>query len=293
MIQNLLTDKCIVTQFSQNLVWKFKIKKAIRMLHFKTLLFSLFFITLSASAYSNDDILNQIAENGEIKICYWPGYYKISYRNPYTNELEGLDIDLAYTLAQELNVKPNFIESSFPKLKDNMKNNVCQISMHGVGIREDRKEFMDFSDPHLASGIYGISDKSNEAITQWKDIDKAGHVVVLLKGSYMVDLMTQQLKNARIKIVSDFKAREQEVLSGRADVFITDYPYGMRMINFTDWAKLLTPEAQTLKTPYAFAIPLNQQKWLDYVNSFVRKIKADGRLLKAAEKHGLTAIVEN
>lgn len=238
-----------------------------------------------------DSILQRIKANGEVRVCIWPDYFTISYRNPRNNKLEGIDIDMAYELAKSLGVRVNFIDSSFAKLAENMTNGQCDIAMHGVGVREDRKAFMAFSEPHLISGIYAVSMKSDSSIQKWEDLDQKGKVIVVQKGTYMEPVMEDYLKHAELSVVDSFKAREQEVQSGRADAFMTDFPYGRRMASLTKWANLLVPEQPLAATPYAYAVPKNDDEWLNTVNEFVRQIKLDGRLYKSAEVHGLTPIV--
>jgi len=246
------------------------------------------FLPTSVAAESR---LETVQKNGEIKVCIWPGYYSISYRNPRTSVLEGVDIDMAREFASDLKVKLTFVDSSFAKLKENLTNNTCDIAMHGVGVREDRKKFMDFSAPHLASGIYAVSMKSNDLIKAWSDIDQEGVIAVVLKGSYMEPVMQSRLKKARVTVVDNFRAREQEVQSGRADVFMTDFPYGRRMAKLTKWARLLIPDEPIAPTPYAYAVPKGDPVWLARVNAFVKAVKADGRLSRSGAKHGLTPIV--
>lgn len=240
---------------------------------------------------SNTDLLQQIQQRQLLRVCIWPEYFAISYRNPRTGDLEGLDVELAQQLAQRLGVDLKFVDSSFAKLKANMQNGHCDIAMHGVGIRPDRQRVMDFAAPHLSSGIYAVVEKNNPQIQRWQDIDKAGHIVVVQKGTYMEPVMRAYLHQAQLSVVNSFKAREQEVLSGRADVFMTDYPYGQRMVVQSGWATLLAPPQALAATPYAFAVPQHQPHWLAYVNDFVADIKADGRLRAIAAKYDLLPIV--
>lgn len=248
-------------------------------------------ISLHSYAAAAADRLQAITSNGVLKVCIWPGYFAISYRNPRSGELEGIDIDMAKALAKDLGVELQFVDSSFAKLVENMTNDACDIAMHGVGVRSDRAEHMDFSAPHLRSGIYGISQKTNSGIKTWADIDKPGHIVVVQKGTYMEPVMREHLKNAQLSVVNTFKGREQEVQAGRADVFMTDYPYGRRMIALSTWARLLEPPKPLAPTPYAYAVPKGDAKWLDRVNAFVAAVKQDGRLKAFAERNGLTPIV--
>lgn len=248
-------------------------------------------IVIGPKTTSAQSILNEVKEKGQVNVCIWPGYFAISYRNPRTQNIEGIDIDMAQAFAKYLGVELNFVDSSFSKLVENMTNGACDIAMHGVGVRPDRQEHMDFSEPHLISGIYAIGHKSNAAIQSWDDIDQAGNIVVVQKGTYMEPVMRNTLKKAELSVVDDFKAREQEVMSGRADVFMTDFPYGKRMVSLTDWALLFEPAKVLAPTPYAYAVPKGNPDWLETVNAFLKQAKQDSTLAKFAEKHGLSPIV--
>ena len=233
----------------------------------------------------------KILASGEIKVCIWPDYFTITYRNPRTNVLTGIDIDMARALAESLGVKLTFVDSSFSLLIANLKNDSCDIAMHGVGLRDSRKKYMEFSQPYLASGIYAVGTKGNERIQQWKDIDKHGNVAVVQKGTYMEPVIKAAFNQADVTTVDSFKAREQEVLSGRADVFMTDYPYGKRMASLTDWAILLVPDKPLAKTYYAYAVPKGEMDWLKEVDTFLADMKASGQLKFFAKKNGLSSIV--
>ncbi|MGB0467108.1 MAG: substrate-binding periplasmic protein [Pontibacterium sp.] len=257
----------------------------------KIVLFSLFVACISVLPARAADRLGQVLETKELRVCIWPGYFSITYQNPRTQLLEGIDIDMAKALAKHLGVGLKFVDSSFARLINNMTTDACDVAMHGVGIRESRKAYMDFTQPHLVSGIYAVVDKQNSDIREWADIDQPGVVVVVQKSTYMEPVMRDYLKHAELSVVNSFKAREQEVQSGRADVFMTDYPYGKRMVSLTEWASLLAPSEPLAPTPYAYAVPKGDKQWLKTVDEFVSLVKADGRLKAAAVKHGLSPIV--
>jgi ABC-type amino acid transport substrate-binding protein len=235
--------------------------------------------------------LETIQARGALRVCIWPNYYSISFRNPRTGLLEGVDIDMARAFANDLGVAVHFVDSSFAELIAAMTEDRCDIAMHGVGVRADRADHMAFSDPHLISGIYAVTPLEHPSIKTWADIDQPGHIVVVQKGTYMEPEMRRYLKAADLAVVDAFLAREQEVQSGRADVFMTDFPYGKRMADLTDWARLLAPPEPLAPTPYAFAVPKGEPAWLARVNAFVAAVKADGRLRAAAERHGLLPIL--
>lgn len=245
----------------------------------------------SSQNATKSDRLQEIQSRGSLRVCIWPDYFSITWRNPRTGDLEGIDIDMARAFAEDLGVTVEFVDSSFAALVENITSDACDIAMHGVGIRPDRAEHMDFTAPHLISGIYAVAATVNTTINTWADIDQPGHVVVVQKGTYMEPVMREALSQAELMVVDDFRAREQEVQAGRADVFMTDFPYGRRMIVLTDWAKLIDPPTPLAPTPYAYAVPKGESDWLAEANAFVARAKADGRLTTAADRHGLAPIV--
>lgn len=79
-----------------------------------------------------------------------------------------------------------------------------------------------FTRPYLRSDIYGITLSSQRRIQRWEDIDRPGVVVAVQAGTYMEPVMAGSLKAARLLVVKPPMTREQELESGRADVFMTD-----------------------------------------------------------------------
>jgi cyclohexadienyl dehydratase len=235
--------------------------------------------------------LDRLQEQKELRVCIWPDYYSISYRNPRTGALQGVDIDMARHFAADLGVALRFIDSSFRTLIDDLLNDRCDISMHGIGVTPARQEKLAFSSPHLRGGVYAITGKNHPSVKTWADIDREGVVVAAQAGTYMEPVMRSTLKKAELLVVQSPEAREQEVASGRADLFVTDYPYSRKMLAIHDWARLLTPPAPLAPIPYAYATAPGDSAWLTAVNDFIARAKKDGRLAKAAADNDLSAIV--
>ena len=96
---------------------------------------------------------------------------------------------------------------------------------------------------------------------------------------------------ATLLVVDSPHAREQEVESGRADVFMTNFPYTRRMLDNVDWARRIAPPSTYHLMRYAYAVRPGDDRWLARVERFVSDIKRDGRLMEAARRNGLEPIV--
>lgn len=256
-----------------------------------TWFFSFLVLLAGPAAAQESPTLATIKEHGQINVCIWPDYFSITYLSPRTQQLEGIDIDLSQALAEDLGVKVNYVKTHFGRFMDDLGAKRCDVAMFGVGNTEARRKRIDFTQSYLASNMYAVTTKQHSVVNSWEDMDQEGVIVCVQKGTYMENAMRKNLKHATLTTVLRPNEREGEVLSGRADVFITDYPYGQKMINVYDWAKLIAPPGKTEQFEYAYAVAKGDDAWLKRVDQFVTDIKQDGRLAKAAAHYNLTPIV--
>lgn len=226
-----------------------------------------------------------------VRVCIWPAYVGITYRDPVTQRLSGLDIDLSAAFAQDLGVKLQMVDSNFARLIDDLLAERCDVAMFGVGMLPQRMEKLRFSQPYLKSDIYGIALQGSLKIRGWDDIDKPGIRVAVLAGTFMEPVMSAALKQAQLVPIKPPLTREKELEEGRVDVFMTDYPYSRSVLGSSDAFKLIRPSRSFFELPYAYAVKPGDAEWARQVDDFVGRIKRDGRLAAAARAHGLSDIV--
>nr|WP_316642732.1 ABC transporter substrate-binding protein [uncultured Roseateles sp.] len=236
-------------------------------------------------------VAERVRSSATLKVCIWPDYYGVTFRNPRTQQLGGIDIELSAEFARELQAKLQYVESSFTSLIEDLKSERCDVAMFAVGVLPQRAAQLSFSQPYLQSDIYGVTTRTNRAVRQWSDIDQPGVVVGVQAGTFMEPVMTQSLKQATIAVVRPPATRERELEGGRIDVFMTDYPYSRRLLDNADWARLVAPPQPFFVLPYAYAVRQGDAAWLAQVDEFVARIKRDGRLQAAAKRNGLAEIV--
>lgn len=248
-------------------------------------------LSLCPALVAAGERLERIVAEGRVRVCIWPEYYGITYRDPRTQSLSGIDYEMALALGDDLGVAVELVDSSFAELIADIEGDRCDVAMFAIGITPERQRHLRFTDPHLASDIYAVTTKANRRIADWGDIDREGAIVAVAKGTLHEPIMRQRLRRATLKVFDTPFAREQEVRSSRADVFMTDYPYGKRMLDTVDWARLIAPEGAFHITPYAYALKPGDDAWHARLQAFVQAIKQDGRLAAAAERNGLSRLL--
>jgi len=244
----------------------------------------------AAGAQALQSRLFDVTKSKKLRVCQFPLYYSISFRNPKTGEIEGIDADLSKELAKELGAELEIVESSFGTFIADLQANKCEIGMFGVGASLKRAQAVEFSKPYLITNIYAVTRKDGP-IKSWADIDKKGVKAAVTLGSYIEPFMKSYLKNAELISVAPPNTREGELVAQHVDVIITDYPTAIKVTDEFDWAQTIVPEEKLAVTPYAYVVPQGDQIWLNYVNLFIDTIKLDGRLMKYAKKNKLDPIV--
>ena len=235
--------------------------------------------------------LYEVTKNKKLRVCQYPLYYSISFRNPTSGKIEGIDADLALELAKELGRRAR-----------DRRIGLCDLHRRPAGQQvrdrhvrrrrhlEARPRPWNSPSPISITNIYAVTRKGGK-IKTWDDIDQKGIKAAVSLGSYIEVFMKTYLKNAEVVSVAPPNTREAELVAQRVDVIMTDFPTAIKVTDEFDWAAYLLPKEKLAVTPYAYVVPPGDQIWLNYINLFVDTIKLDGRLMQYAKKHKLDPIV--
>ena len=93
----------------------------------------------------------EIKQSGTLKLTVNSTYAPMEYHDPATNELKGLDIDLANELAKRLGVKIAWSETPFAELIPSLQTKRADFIISGISDRASRRETADFVD-YLVTG---------------------------------------------------------------------------------------------------------------------------------------------
>ena len=92
-----------------------------------------------------------IKQAGALRLTVNSTYAPMEYRDPATNELSGLDIDLANAIAKRLGVKIVWSETPFAELIPSLQTRRADFIISGISDRASRRETADFVD-YLTTG---------------------------------------------------------------------------------------------------------------------------------------------
>jgi polar amino acid transport system substrate-binding protein len=127
----------------------------------KALILFVAVLAMAAGTASAQDLPENIAAKKAIVVANVPNYPPLEYKDPKTNELTGLDIDLGNALAKKLGIAIQWQEISFEQMVSALTTGRADMILSGMSDLPGRRESLDFID-YLESGaqFYTTKDRA-------------------------------------------------------------------------------------------------------------------------------------
>lgn len=219
----------------------------------------------------------------ELIVCAVANLPALSWRNARNGELEGLDAEMARTLAARLSVRPVFVPVAADAILGLVERGACDLAVGGIGISPARAARVAFTRPYLSGPLAAVTQRASGRVPDWARLDREGIVVAVVAGNVAEEAMRQQLRQAELLVLGPPLNAEQEIGAGRADVFVTDSANSRRLRADDAWRVVDAPRSLA-DTHYAYAAPRGDAAWLAELDAFLAGAKGDGSLARAAAR---------
>ena len=252
---------------------------------FKAAAIAIMGIVLSG-AVNAQSALNEILSNGVLKVGTTGDWNPMTVRDPATNSYKGFDIDIMEELAKDLGVEIEFVPTDWKTLV----NGVVAGQYHITGsasISPARMKAAGFSESYISVEFIPFTAKENAGKFDGHEaINQPGVKVATTLGTSFEKLVRAWYPNADIKVVEAPARGYQEVLAGRADVFITSNIEGATLQEKFGVVRVKNAEARS-PTPIAMLLPQTDQVWINYINNWVKVKEAKVFFAANKKKYGL------
>ena len=243
--------------------------------------------SLTAAPVMAQSALNDFLSNGVLKVGTTGDWNPMTVRDPATNSYVGYDIDIMKELATDLGVELEFVATDWKTLV----NGVVAGNYHLTGsasISPPRLKAAGFSESYKSLVILPFTTDEHVAkFSGWDSINNADVKVATTLGTTFEKSVRAWFPNADIKVVEGPARGFQEVLAGRAEVFITSNIEGATLLEkFPNLRQIEVTEPRA-PTPIAMLLPQKDQVWINYVNSWIKLKQAKGFFETTAAKWGL------
>ena len=230
--------------------------------------------------------LEEIREEGVLKVGTTGDYQPVSYLDPNTGEYVGFDIELAEDLAYDLDVELEYVETSWPTLMDDTLAGKFDLAISGITITDARKEQALMSDGYLENGKTLLC-RAEDAYkyTSLESINRPDVRVMENPGGTNEKFARENLPDMTLIIHDVNQEIPGLVASGEADVMITEVVEAGYYVGQDD--RLAAP---LIFEPFTHGelgvlMPKGSEDLLVYVNEFLDKEKKSGRIDELADDY--------
>ena len=166
--------------------------------------------------------LDSIAGGGVLRVGLTEDYRPFSFVDA-SGKVEGIDVDMAMSLAQSLGVRLEIVKTSWSALKSDLETDSFDIAMGGITITLDRQKTGLFSNPVFSSGKTPITHCGDESKYEtMAAIDQPDVRVIVNPGGTNERFDRAHLQKATIVPWRDNATIFDALVEGKADLMITD-----------------------------------------------------------------------
>ncbi len=196
-----------------------------------------------------------------------------------TGKLIGFEIDVARRLAEDMDVKVEFIPTKWSGIIPALLTGRFDVIIGGMGILPSRNLKVNFSNPYDFTGMSMVASKKLAAgMKGIEAFNKTGVIIAARLGSTAVTATKRYLPKAEIRMFDDEAQAYQEVINGRVHAVVGSAPTpAFQTIKYPE--KLFLPIQGTFtKEPIGFAVRKGDVDTLNYFNNWIAYVSAEGWL---------------
>ncbi|MGI9589743.1 MAG: transporter substrate-binding domain-containing protein [Myxococcota bacterium] len=227
--------------------------------------------------------LSRIVESGELRIGMSGEQPPLTMKSR-NGELLGLDVALGRVLAQSMGVRANFVQMPFGKLLDALENHELDLVMSGVTITPERTARVAFVGPYFTSGKSLLTRSPELAATQVaSDLDSSKLRLAALAGSTSEAFVRANAPQAKLITTKGLMQAIEKVIKGDADALVADRETcAFAVLRYPD-AGLIDAEAAFTVEPMGIAVPLDEPRLANLVQTYLNALAERGTLKKATQ----------
>ncbi len=230
--------------------------------------------------------VDDIKERGYITIGTTGDYKPMSYLNKTTGKYEGIDVELGEQLAKSLNVKVEYVPTTWKTLTADTMAGKFDVAICGITRTFARQQVMDMSDGYLEFGKTILCRKADaKKFKSEADLNNPKVRVMVNPGGTNEKFALSNLPNCTL-LVHKYNAEIPALIAeGKADAMITETMEARRYIR--DDARLAAPLIDKPFTHSQFGILMQKgdQDFLNYVNFFMDEMDLTDTIDKLEDKY--------
>ena len=238
---------------------------------------------------SNSDQVQAIIERGVLRVGVKQDVPNFGYKNPDSGEFEGLEIDIARKIADELGVDIEFTPVTAQTRGPLLDNGQVDLVIATFTITEERKLLYNFTTPYYTDAV-GFLVNKDSGIKTFTDLN--GKTIGVAQGSITRTLISELADKYGIAVnfaeLGSYPELSVSLRAHRTDAFSVDQSILSGYIG----SKSELMDFSFSASDYGIVTKLSNKDLNNYLNSLVEKWTSDGSLQASYDANGLEPVTE-
>ena len=245
--------------------------------------------TDTTTELSNSDQVQAIIERGVLRVGVKQDVPNFGYKNPDSGEFEGLEIDIARKIADELGVDIEFTPVTAQTRGPLLDNGQVDLVIATFTITEERKLLYNFTTPYYTDAV-GFLVNKDSGIKTFTDLN--GKTIGVAQGSITRTLVSELADKYGIAVnfaeLGSYPELSVSLRAHRTDAFSVDQSILSGYIG----SKSELMDFSFSASDYGIVTKLSNKDLNNYLNSLVEKWTSDGSLQAIYDANGLEPVTE-
>ncbi|MGN6087013.1 transporter substrate-binding domain-containing protein [Trinickia sp.] len=237
----------------------------------------------TAPAASPHSRLDTVLARGTLQVCTTGDYKPYSFRKP-DGAFEGIDIDMAESLAKSLGVKVEYVKTTWANLMSDFLAK-CDIAVGGVSTSLERQKHVFFTQPYMIDGKTPIARCADvDKYQTLAQIDTPATRVIVNPGGTNERFAKQYFTHAKVTVYPDNVTIFKQILDGKADVMVTDASETLLQQKLNPGLCSVHPDKPFQYGEKAYMLPQGDVTFQQYVDQWLHLARATGEFQSISDK---------
>jgi polar amino acid transport system substrate-binding protein len=239
----------------------------------------------AADAQTMDRILSE----KKVKIGFIPSPPG-TIKDPKSGELSGFYVDSVRLIFKQVNVEPQFVETTWAAFAAGLASGQFDLSIAGTFATVTRAAAVEFTKPISYLGYSAVIKKGDTRFKDLSDLNREGIKIAVIQGGASVDYAKENFPKATLVTISggNLLAPFVEVSAGRTDVGIEDAWQARRYSREHPEVTDLFDGRPYNVLPIGWSVKRGNDDLLKFMNTAIDWLMINDRFQKIAAGYGET-----
>jgi ABC-type amino acid transport substrate-binding protein len=243
-------------------------------------------VALTAASASAQNTMETMLKEKTLRVG-WIMSAPTAMKDPRTGELGGYYIDMIRFVLEQINVKPEFVESKWGTFAAGLQSKQFDVVAAGTFASIPRAASVSFTKPIFYMGYGASVRKGDTRFKTLEDIDQKGVKVSVVQGSGGHEYVKRHFKNAELVVLgtADLSASLVEVQAGRADVAVEDAWATRRYVQAHPQLVNLFEDNPYNLQPIAWALRKEDHELRQFLDTSLEWMRINGKIEEFVKKY--------